>query len=120
MNEKQRHIVLLGPQPNFVTLKSTLARMKLKKPVALITAGWETDEQEDAEVQEAIAAEKGQCVNLRLFARTEQLFADDPELIQTLQARQDELRHLRNAYNDRLHHLLKAARQMFSMSPQAF
>jgi len=111
MKDDQRQITLLGPQPNFATLKTALGRLNLQSPVALITAGWETDEQEDADVKQAASSIGVDCINLKLFARTEQLFADDPELIQTLQARQDELRHLRNAYNERLHHLLKAARQ---------
>jgi hypothetical protein len=100
---------LLGPQPRYASLKTALSRLDLPAPVALITAGWETDEQEDYELKEAIGVGS---INLKLFNRTEQLFADDPGLIQTLQARQDELRHLRDAYNVRLNHLLKAARQM--------
>ncbi len=111
MTDDQRKIILLGPQPNYATLKTAMKRINCDKPVALITAGWETDEPEDSEVKQAITSVGADCVNLKLFARTEQLFADDPELIQTLQARQDELRHLRNAYKERLQYLLKAARQ---------
>jgi hypothetical protein len=77
--------------------------------VALITAGWETEEGDDRQLKEAIDIE---AINLNLFERTEQLFSDDPELIETLRTRQDELRHLRDVYNDRLNHLLKAARQI--------
>ncbi len=109
MADEERQLILLGPQPKYGSLKTALAQLQLQGPVALITAGWETDEHEDRELRQAIGIES---INLNLFARTEQLFADDPELIQTLQARQDELRHLRNAYNDRLHHQLKAARQI--------
>lgn len=109
MSSEQRQLVLLGPQPHFGSLKSALARLDLQAPVALVTAGWETDEHEDRELKQAIGIES---INLNLFGRTEQLFADDPDLIQTLQTRQDELRHLRNAYNERLNHQLKAARQI--------
>ena len=109
MSKQQRQLLLLGPQPRYESLKQALSRLDLHSPVALITAGWETDEHEDQELKQAIGVE---CINLNLFERTEKLFADDPELIQTLKARQDELRHLRNAYNGRLNHLLKAARQI--------
>ncbi len=109
MPADHRQLVLLGPQPKYASLKTALDRKKLGGPVALITAGWETDEQEDQALRKAIGLP---VVNLSLFARTEQLFKDDPELIQMLRDRQDELRHLRSAYNDRLNHLLKAARQI--------
>ena len=112
MTEDQRQVILLGPQPEYATLKTALLHLNLSAPVALITAGWETDEQQDQELQQAIGSVGVDCANLKLFARTEQLFADDPELIQSLKSRQDELRHLRDAYNDRLNHLLKAARQI--------
>lgn len=109
MYNDQRQLFLLGPQPRYETLNVALSKLDLSGPVALITAGWETDEQEDDELRQAIPIP---CINLNLFTRTEQLFSDDPELIQSLQSRQDELRHLRNAYNERLHHQLKAARQV--------
>ncbi len=109
MLQPQRKLFLLGPQPEYASLKTVLSRLELNGPVALITAGWETEEEYDQELRQAIGVE---CHNLKLFNRTEQLFADDPDLIQTLQARQDELRHLRDAYNGRLFHLLKAARQI--------
>ena len=109
MSDEQRQLTLLGPQPEYASLRTALSRMDVAAPIALITAGWETDEQQDQELKQAIGAD---CVNLNLFARTEQLFAEDSEMIQTLRARQDELRHLRDAYNDRLNHLLQAARQI--------
>ncbi|MFT7634110.1 MAG: hypothetical protein ACI87E_005169, partial [Mariniblastus sp.] len=109
MSHLNRRIVLLGPQPKYHSLQSVFLRPELQGTVGLITAGWETDEQEDQSLKQAIA---GPTVNLKLFARTEQLFAEDSELIETLRARQDELRLLRVAYNDRLTHLLRAARQI--------
>ena len=109
MFDDQRQLTLLGPQSDYRPLKAALARKQIDGRLALITAGWETDEHEDQKLIQAIGLP---VVNLKLFARTEQLFKDDPELIQTLRDRQDELRHLRNSYNDRLDHLLKAARQI--------
>ena len=106
---QQRQLFLLGPQPEFASLKKVIDRIELSGPVALITAGWETDEHQDHELKQAIGVPS---VNLNLFARTEQLFAEDAELIETLRERQDQLRHLRETYNRRLTHLLKAARQI--------
>lgn len=108
MAQDNRRLFLLGPQPHFESLKLTIGRIELRAPVALITAGWETEELEDAELKQAIG---GPVVNLGLFARTEQLFKEDPELIQLLRDRQDELRLVRDAYNERLDFLLGAARQ---------
>ncbi len=109
MRDNQRKLILLGPQPEYASLRTVIEQNDFKAPIALITAGWETEENQDEPLKQAIGVE---AINLNLFARTEQLFADDPELIQLLQDRQDELRHLRDAYNDRLNHLLKAARQI--------
>lgn len=109
MTGNERPLILLGPQPNYESLRTAISDLQLKSPVALITSGWETEENDDHELKTAIGIE---AVNLNLFGRTEELFADDADLIQTLQARQDKLRHLRRAYNDRLDHLLKAARQI--------
>lgn len=105
----QRQLILLGPQPRYASLQAAVSRLGLRGPVALITAGWETEELEDQDLQSAIGIK---AINLRLFVRTEQLFHDDPELIQLLKARQDELRHLREVYNDRLDHLLSVARKV--------
>lgn len=112
MSEDQRPLVLLGPQTDFASANEAIARLGLQSPVALITAGWETDEQFDHKFKRSLNVE---TINLGLFARSEQLFADDPQLIETLRERQDELRHLRGAYNLRLNLALKAAREMIRL-----
>jgi hypothetical protein len=107
---QDRNLILLGPQPAYASLKAVLHKIPYSGPVALITAGWETDEQEDYEIRQAIDCE---VINLKLFARTEKLFEDDPELIQQLQHRQDELRLVRDVYNERLMHQTNATRWLF-------
>ncbi|HMO13749.1 MAG TPA: hypothetical protein PKD64_08135 [Pirellulaceae bacterium] len=109
--KSERRIILLGPQPRYESLNLAIERLQIKGPVALITAGWEEDEPEDGDLKSSLSVP---AVNLRLFARTEQLFTFDRELIQQLQNRQDELRHLRDAYRIRLKHALASARDMFS------
>ncbi len=109
MQPHERHLFLLGPQPEYASLQQLLRELQLGSPLALITAGWETEENQDHTLKHSLGVEG---INLNLFARTERLFEEDPELIQLLRDRQDELRHLRDVYNDRLHLLLKAARQI--------
>ncbi len=113
MPGSSRRIILLGPQTQFESLNAAITRLQLSAPVALITAGWEEDEPEDDDLKSAISIP---AVNLRLFERSEKLFKDDPELIQLLQDRQDELRHLRDAYRLRLNYVLAAARDVFDRS----
>lgn len=109
MNSTEQPLILLGPQSNYESLRLAISDLQLSSPVALITAGWETEEHYDQQLKTAIGIE---AINLNLFARTEQLFANDTELIQSLRIRQDKLRLLRDAYNDRLNHLLGAAKQI--------
>jgi len=115
IDPQQRNLILLGPQPHYHSLKKVLSKLPFQPPVALITAGWETEESQDHEIHTVVGAP---TINLNLFARTEKLFREDPELIGQLQARQDELRHLRDVYNERLKHLCKAARQLFRRDEQ--
>jgi hypothetical protein len=111
---QDRNLILLGPQPHYAMLRKVLGQIPFSGPVGLITAGWETDEQQDFEIRQAVEAE---VINLKLFARTEQLFQDDPELIQQLQHRQDELRLVRDVYNERLRRQAKTAHWLFHHCP---
>lgn len=111
---QDRNLVLLGPQPQYGSLRKVLGQIPFTGPVALITAGWETDEDQDFEIRQAVGVE---VINLKLFARTEQLFQDDPELIQQLQQRQDELRLVRDVYNERLRRQAKSAHWLFHHHP---
>lgn len=107
-----RRLILLGPQPAYQSLRSAIERLKISDPVAIITAGWqevESDERQTAPLQEALPAGS---FNLNLFQRTEDLFGTDPELIEKLRERQDELRLLRDVYRIRLEQTLEAARRV--------
>ena len=105
MQTHERHLFLLGPQPEYASLQDLLRELQLGSPLALITAGWETEENQDHVLKHSLGVD---VINLSLFARTEKLFEEDPELIQLLRDRQDELRHLRDVYNDRLHLLAES------------
>jgi hypothetical protein len=104
-----RRLILLGPQPEFQTLRAALARLQIHGRVAVVTAGWEEDEADDEALRRAIP---GDATNLALFQRSERLFAEDVELIKQLRLRQDELRHLRDVYRIRLDRALEAAQQV--------
>lgn len=101
--------VLLGPQRLRPTIDKELERWGIPGPLATITAGWQEREAEDDELQEFLGH---RCVNLRLHARSEEVFREDPELFAANRAKQDELRHLQDLYRGRLAHALDAAREL--------
>jgi Peptidase family S51 len=101
--------VLLGPQRLKPTIDQELARWGIPGPLATITAGWQEREAEDDELQEFLGH---RCVNLRLHARSEDVFTQDPELFQANRAKQDTLRHVQDLYRRRLSHALDAAREL--------
>jgi hypothetical protein len=111
-----RRLLLLGPQPKYVSLRKALDRAGIDQPAALITAGWQDEEQNDEDVLKSLPRAS---VNLNLFQRSEQLFAEDDELIKLFRDRQDELRILRDSYRLRLDYVLEAAREIFEINAQS-
>lgn len=109
-------VTLLGPQRHVTTIGDVASELGWRGPVAVITAGWEEREDEDAELVEALGLPTR---NLRLFARSEQAFAEDPALLEALRQRHDRLRALRRLYRRRLHHALEAARELFGATAHA-
>ncbi len=75
--------------------------------VALVTAGWQEREADDAALIAAIGLP---AVNLRLHARAEEVFAADQPLVAAWKARQELLRHLQDFYRVRLDYIDDAAR----------
>jgi hypothetical protein len=117
MNDSFGRIMLLGPQVHYNSLRTALGKLSLNGPVAVVTAGWEEDECQDAELMDSLPVPG---INLRLFQRSEQLFKEDPELISQLQRRQDELRRLRDAYRMRLDLAIQAAERMMDLQGAEF
>jgi len=106
MNGPQQ-IVLVGPQQPGSDVGAALREREVRGPIALVTAGWQEREAEDA----ALVAELGGAVtNLRLHARSEQVFAEDRALADALKARQTRLRMVNDFYRVRLDHAVEAAR----------
>ncbi len=105
--KRTKKVVLLGPQaPGSDQVGRVLKELGVKTPVVLVTAGWQERESED----EALVATFGlPTVNLRLHARSEELFAEgartpvvDAELTAAYKARQEHLRHMQVFYRMRL------------------
>jgi len=101
-------VVLLGPQQTGeIDVGRYLAEIGVRGSVALVTAGWQERESED----EALVAALGvPATNLRLHARSEEVFAADPELRGAYKARQELLRHLQEFHRVRLDFADEAAR----------
>lgn len=100
------NVVILGPQRHVVTVTQELNRMGISGRIATITAGWQEREAEDDELSAALG---NRAVNLRLHARTDDVFAQDHELFAAHRRRQDRLRQLQDLYRLRLDHLMAAA-----------
>ena len=111
-----RPVVLLGPQRLQPTVRRAADTLDLDGPIALITAGWEEREAEDQELADHLGR---QTVNLELFARTERVFDEDPELYEALMQRKDRLAALQGIYRMRLDHALEAARALFKRTDEA-
>jgi hypothetical protein len=110
------HVTLLGPQRFERTLAEALRTRGLSGPVALVTAGWQERETEDAEIREHLG---GAVVNLELHARAERVFDRDPRLAAAHRARQETLRAMRELYNVRLAAAVDAARQLLKLTGDA-
>lgn len=104
-------LVLLGPQRLRPTVAEALAALGTKGRVAAITAGWRDRESEDDELRQHLG---GRAVNLGLYRRAEELFADDQRLFAGHRHRQDSLREAQRIYRRRLSHTLAAARELLA------
>ena len=100
-------IVLLGPQRFRPTLATALRAVGVEGDVALVTAGWREREDEDDELRAHLTA--WGTVNLRLFARAEEAFGEDPELLAAFLHREERLRQLQAVMSIRLEALKRSA-----------
>ena len=94
-------IVLLGPQHVAPTVGRALRQLRIGERVALCTAGWQERESDDQAIGGALGVP---AVNLALHARSEEVFARDPELAAAYKERQARLRLLQDFYRVRLEH----------------
>lgn len=106
----QQPLVLLGQQRESPRLQKFIERCGLSGPVALVSAGWEEDEEDDQWVRDAVDVP---VVNSRLYSLADDLFQLDPEVLQLLRERQDRLRALREVNELQLEHLGTVARELW-------
>ncbi len=106
-----RRVVVLGPQRHVITVTEELRLLGLSGRIATITAGWQEREAEDDELSAALG---NRAVNLRLHARTDDVFAQDRQLFSAHRRRQDSLRQLQDIYRMRLDHLMASASMLMT------
>lgn len=106
-----RPIVLLGPQRERPTVAAAVEALGIDGPVAIVTAGWEEREAEDAELREHLGRA---VVTLGLWPRAEEVFREDGEVRALLYERYDRLRALQELYRLRLASQLEACRSLLA------
>jgi hypothetical protein len=92
-------VVLLGPQRRHPDLGAVAGPLADGTPVALVTAGWQEWEDDDARIRDILGSG---AFNLRLWGRADQVWREDRELAAAHRRLQDDVRDLRRAYNVRL------------------
>ena len=100
-------VVLLGAQRFDPSLGAAVSELGVTGRIAIITAGWQEREAEDEELSAHLG---GRTVNLRLHARSDELFREDPALRDAHRERQASLRHRQDFYRIRLEHELGEGR----------
>jgi hypothetical protein len=102
-------VLLLGPQFRAPNLRDSLGLAGLHGPLVTVTAGWQEREGELGALEEHLGERPR---DLRLYERTEAVFARDPELQAAYRERQNELRRMQDLYRIRLDHAKAAAREL--------
>jgi hypothetical protein len=109
-------ITLLGPQVREPNLRHALRELAITGPFVSITAGWQ---ERESEVEE-LSAHVGESVrDLKVYERTEQVFARDQELRAAHRRRQTVLHEMQELYRVRLEHEKRAARELFEREGDA-
>lgn len=108
---RARPVRLLGPQEGHSTVASALESLDVSGTVALVSAGWQerADEDENAPLGPRL---HGRARHLGLYARAEEVFREDPEVLTVLYERYDRLRGLQGLYRLRLAGQLAACRKL--------
>ncbi|MFI5286142.1 MAG: hypothetical protein ACHQ4F_07465 [Candidatus Dormibacteria bacterium] len=98
-----RQVTLLGPLDG-VDLAAEVAALGVDGPVALITAGWEEGERNDAEIDRRLG---GGARNLNLYGRRLDVLESDPAYADAERLMRAQLDELRELYLLRLRHALE-------------
>lgn len=95
----ERHVVLLGPQRKQQSVATAVAELGISGPLAIVTAGWEEREREDAGLSRDLG---GRTRNLGLYPRADDIYGRDDTVRSLMHERQDRLRQLQGLYRLRL------------------
>jgi len=104
-----RTIALLGPQGTTPDVGAVLRDLGITGTVALVRAGYQERESEDAELIKALGVP---AKNLTLHARGNDVFKKATEYTAAYQARQQRLRHMQTFYRTRLDGTVDAAKKI--------
>jgi hypothetical protein len=99
-----RRVTLLGPLGDDVDLRAEVAAFGIDGPVALVTAGWEEGERNDAEVDRRLG---GGSRNLGLYGRRLDVLGSDEEYAEAERLLRSQLDELRAVYLLRLSRALE-------------
>jgi hypothetical protein len=99
-----RRVTLLGPLDDAVDLAREVAALGVDGPVALITAGWEEGERNDADIDRRLG---GGSRNLGLYGRRLDVLGSDEEYADAERLLRTQLDELRQVYLLRLSHALE-------------
>jgi len=105
--------ILLGPQRPEHNIGTEFAAAGLPQGrVAIISAGMQEAEGDVEHISEAIDRP---LLDLRLYQRAEQVFAEDHTLLEAYRARQERLQALQRLYRRRLRPLASALREIYGI-----
>lgn len=103
---EKRTVWLLGPQYHTPSLETLLPSFGLPEgPIAVVTAGWQEREGEDAEIDHQLG---GRSLDLELYHRADRVFRSDPEFTEAHREMQHQLRELTRLYDMRLSFMRQA------------
>lgn len=103
--------IVLGPQRREPIVCDAIDDLvpDRRQPVAVVTAGWEEREDEDAELREHVCRP---VENLQVWARVERIFEKDKDLLEAMRERHATLRKVQDLYRLRLAGLMDASREL--------
>jgi peptidase S51-like protein len=108
-----RDYAVLGPQYFSPNIRQGLAGLGVRGPLVSITAGWQ---EREGEIDELRAHVELPVRDLGLYARAEQVYADDPPLAAAARERQERLQELQDLYRLRLAALMGALAELATRS----
>lgn len=113
MSDTPLRVILLGSQREEPDVGRAVQGRTGGGRVALVTAGWQEWEEDDARLRKLLGPGS---FNLDLYRRAERVWGADPELAAAHRAVQNQVRALRRAYNVRLASAMEAWIQMEHMA----